>query len=125
MEDLVEETGVLREKTALQRKALRRELTDIERRQARWQEAFENGDLPPTLGLSDSGNFASERQSLKRRSARSCRCDRRLPLHRGQHPPLPGRPEGDLPVGNDADDKNYLKFLVEEITVTDDRWKSA
>lgn len=39
----VEETGVLRTKTADQRRELDRQLADIDRRIAKWEEAFENG----------------------------------------------------------------------------------
>ncbi len=51
IEDLVEETGVLRQKTAEHRKGLRRELDQVEKARLRWQTAFENGELPADLGV--------------------------------------------------------------------------
>ena len=54
LEEVVEESGALRQKTTKQRRLFRQELADIERRLQRWQEAFEAGDLGSSLGVFSS-----------------------------------------------------------------------
>jgi len=50
LHDLVQESGILRQKTNEQRQQLQRELEDVERRIKRWEDGFETGTVTAELG---------------------------------------------------------------------------
>lgn len=122
VEELVEETGILREKTAVQRRSIQKEVAEVERRLARWQEAFENGEMPADLGTERLRELNARRAELEETLKNV------IPL---RPPPYLyteaniRRFQGDLKdiflSGETSMTKNWLKFLVQEIVITDDR----
>ncbi len=122
IESLIEETGALREKTAMQRRSLRKELDQTEKSIARWQVAFETGQLPADLGIERLRELKARREELEETLAKV------VPL---KAPPYLyteaniRRFQADLKniflSARTPMTKNYLRFLVEEIVITDDR----
>ena len=66
LRDLVEEAGVLRSRVAEDRSRLKRDLREAERRIARWQDAFESGQLAPDLGGARLRELKERREGLQR-----------------------------------------------------------
>jgi hypothetical protein len=63
---IVEETGILREKTAEHRRQLKKELEDVEKRLRKWHEAFETGDkLAAKLGAERVVELKARRDELQ------------------------------------------------------------
>lgn len=123
LRDFVEETGVLRQRTADQRRQLQIELDGIERRLQRWAEAFETGEMSAELGAERVAELRAKREEL-REAIRKV-----VPLR-----PPPPHLYGEATIrkfrdslravflGNETSmTKNYLRFLVEKIVVTADR----
>ena len=116
----VEETGVLRTKTAEQRRQLEREIADIDGRIARWQEAFETGAeafdvIGPRL-----------RELKAKRAEVATVLTKLVPLR--QVPPhlyadstikkFQATMQEVLAAKGSSIAKNYLRMLVDTITVT-------
>jgi DNA invertase Pin-like site-specific DNA recombinase len=119
LEDVVEETGMLRRKTDEQRAALQAQLADIERRVARWQDAFETGAESANVILPRLRELTAKRDELASTLAKV------VPLHR---PPPHLYTEATLErfqgmlrqvflSGQTSMTRNYLRFLVERIEV--------
>ncbi len=120
LREVVEETGLLRQKTAAHRQQLQRDLEDIERRLRRWADAFENGELTADLGAERVAELQAKRDQLRETLAKV------VPLR-----PPPPHLYGEATVqrfqeslravflsGDQTLAKNYLRFLVEKIVVT-------
>lgn len=119
--DVVEETGVLRSKTAAQRKRMKDELDEVERKIAKWETAFEDGDLDPADGARRVRTLRARQRELEGALGKI------VPIHK----PPPNlyteanitrfqanlrrlflRPDRTLA-------KNYLRMLVDRIEVLD------
>ena len=120
LEDVVEEAGLLRKKTADHRRQIQRELEDIAKRLRRWTEAFETGDPSADLGAERIPELKAKRTELQQTLAKI------VPL-RTPPPYLYSEPSiqkfqaslRKIFLSNDATlTKNYLRFLVEKIVVT-------
>jgi site-specific DNA recombinase len=118
--DLVEETGVLRRRTAEQRREYQKQIDDINRRIAKWEAAFEEGASAQDLGLDRLRELKAKRDEVAATLGK-------LTAIR----PPPGYLQSDenierfrssirdLFLGEDrAVAKNYLRFLVDRIVVT-------
>lgn len=119
LRDMIEESGVLRQRTAEDRRQLQRELDDIDRRIARWQEAFEAGELPREAGAGRVLELQAKRDEIASALAKV------VPLR-----PPPPHLHGDAALerfqkrvkqiffeGDRALTRNYLRFLVDRIVV--------
>jgi hypothetical protein len=104
-------------KTDEQRAALQTQLTDIERRVARWQDAFETGAESADVVLPRLRELTAQRDELAATLAKV------VPLHR---PPPHLHTEATLErfqgmrrqvflIGQSSMTRNYLRFLVERI----------
>lgn len=115
LRDLVEQTGVLRQKTMEQRLQFERELEDVERRIQKWELAFEAGELPKDVGV-DRVQVLKQRRSEIMESLRKV-----VPMH-----PPPAHLYGDEAIskfrkairdvflsGENALTRHYLRFLIE------------
>jgi site-specific DNA recombinase len=120
VQDMVEETGMLRQKTAEHRRQLQKELEAIEKRVSKWQDAFESGDKMATaLGADRVVELKAMRDELQQQL-------RKVVLLR---PPPPNLyTEARIQTfrdsirsiflsGDNALTKNYLRFLVDKIIV--------
>jgi site-specific DNA recombinase len=120
LQDIVEETGILRQKTAEHRRQLQREQDDIERRISKWQDAFEAGDKTAVaLGTERVVELRAKRADLQQTLSK-------VVLLR---PPPPNLyTEASITKfqssirsiflsGDNALTKNYLRFLVDRIVV--------
>jgi hypothetical protein len=65
VKELVDESGVLRQKTHEHRRQLQLELKDIERRVQRWEEAFESGTMAEEVGADRLQALKAKRAELK------------------------------------------------------------
>ena len=122
LQDIVEETGILRQKTAEHRRLLERELADVEKRLRRWEEAFETGQL--------ASDFDTERVSQlhERRDELRDTLSKVVPLR----PPPPHlytaanvakfqQSIREIFLSGDTSlTRNYLIFLIDSIVITDD-----
>jgi hypothetical protein len=119
LKDVVEETGVLRQKTNEQRQSLVRELEDVERRVQKWELAFEIGEMPKEAGTDRLLALKDRRRELSETLAKV------VPLR--PPPPHLYSPEnierfrqsirGIFLSGNNAMTRNYLRFLVDHIVL--------
>jgi hypothetical protein len=120
LQDVVEEAGLLRQKTAEHRRQLQRELEDVDNRLRRWTEAFETGDPAADLGAERVVELKAKRTELQQTLAKI------VPL---RVPPPYLYSEASIakfraslrsifPSNDTSLTKNYLKFLVEKIIVT-------
>ncbi len=121
LQDIVEETGILRQKTAEHRRHIQHEHDEIEKRLRKWQDAFEAGDkTAAALGPERVVELTAMRDDLQKTL-------RKVVLLR---PPPPNSVHGveDRQVPeldpvliflsqDNALTKNYLRFLVEKIVV--------
>ncbi len=64
LHDLVQESGILRQKTNEQRQQLQRELEDVERRIKRWEDGFETGTVTAELGGDRVRELRARREEL-------------------------------------------------------------
>ncbi len=108
-----------------QRRLIQNELDAVEAKHKRWVEAFESGQMPSELGTERIVELAARRDELRQTLAKV------VPLQ----PPPPylykdetiRRFQAQLREvflgGENALTKNYLKFLVEQIVITDDHVK--
>ncbi len=119
LQDIVEETGLLRQKTTDHRRQFQKELDDIEKRLRRWTEAFETGDAVADLGAERVAELKAKRDELRQTLAKV------VPLWA---PPPYLYSEASIKkfqeslrtifLSRDTSlTKNYLKFLVEKIIV--------
>lgn len=115
----LEETGMIRQKTAAQRKQLENELAEVERRLERWHEGYESGDMPKDIGLDRVRALDTKRQELKEALAKVVPL-RSPPPHLYTEQTISRFQESVRSVFLSRDSsmtKNYLKFLVEKIVV--------
>jgi hypothetical protein len=124
LRDIVEETGILRQKTVEHRRQLQREQDDVERRLRKWQEAFEAGDKTAIqLGADRVGELKAKLEELQQTLRKV------VPLR-----PPPPNLYTDASItkfqssirsiflsGDNALTKNYLRFLVDKIVVNGQR----
>ena len=112
-------TWLLRRKTDEQRAALESQLADIERRVARWQDAFETGAESANVILPRLRELTAKRDEL------AATLSKVVPLHR---PPPHLYTEATLErfqgmlrqvflSGQTSMTKNYLRFLVQRIEI--------
>ncbi|MDC3956857.1 recombinase zinc beta ribbon domain-containing protein [Polyangium jinanense] len=123
LHDLVEESGVLRQKTSEQRQQLQRELEDVERRIKRWQEGFETGTVTAELGGERVRELRARREELMSTLSKVVPL-RPPPAHLYSQVSISRfqRSLRELFLSDDpALTRNYLRFLVEEIVVTGDQ----
>lgn len=119
--DVVEESGVLRRKTDEQRRELRNEVADVERRIATWQEALETHADSADVVLPRLRELRTKHAELTAALAKV------VPLH--APPPylyaettierFRGLVRELFLSANQTMAKNYLRFLVERIVVRD------
>jgi hypothetical protein len=120
LQDMVEETGILRQKTAEHRRQVQKDLEHIEKRISKWQDAFEAGDRAAAeLGPDRVAELKAKREELQGTL-------RKVVLLRPPPPNLYteasiGRFQSSIRSiflsGDNALTKNYLRFLVEKIVV--------
>ncbi|WP_157370746.1 recombinase family protein [Vulgatibacter incomptus] len=123
LQDLVEETGILRQKTAEQRRQIQNELADVGRRIATWEDAFERGVLPAESGADKVLVLKAKRTELVQTLGKI------VPLK-----PPPAHLYSDASIerfrssirdiflgGSHAIARNDLRFLVERIVITDNK----
>ncbi len=119
--DIVEETGMLRQKTTEHRRQITRELAEVERRIAKWQEGWESGDMPKDLGTDRVRELASKRAELTEMLAKVVPL-RQAPAHLFTDATIrrfQDNLRGLFLGGENALTRNYLRFLVEGIVVTE------
>ncbi len=119
LEQVVEETGVFRQKTADQRKLIRQELAEAERRIARWQEAFETGEMHEAIGSDRLRELIHRRAELKDGLAKVVPI--KPPPYLYTQANIERFQESLKDMFLSAENpmtRNYLRFLVEGITVT-------
>jgi site-specific DNA recombinase len=119
LKDVVEETGILRQKTNEQRQQLLREVEEIERRIQKWEAAFETGEMPKEAGADRLLALKDRRRELTETLAKV------IPLR----PPPPHLHSAEnierfresirglFLSGNNAMTRNYLWFLVDRIVL--------
>ena len=121
LQDIVEETGLLRQKTAQQRRQVQKDLEHVDKRITKWQEAFEADDKAAmALGGERVTELKAKREELQEMLRKV------VPLR----PPPPNLyTEASLKKfqdsirsifvsGDNALTKNYLRFLLEKVVVT-------
>ena len=121
LQDIVEETGLLRQKTAEHRRQVQKDLEHLEKRISRWQDAFEAGDKAATeLGADRVVELKAKRDELQQAL-------RKVVLLRPPPPNLyteasvtkfQNSIRSIFLSQDNALTKNYLRFLVEKIVVT-------
>ena len=124
LQDIVEETGLLRQKTAQHRRQVQKDLEHIEKLISKWQEAFEEGDKAAmALGGERVEDLKAKREELKQMLSKV------VPLR----PPPPNLyTEATLQrfqasirsiflSGDNALTKNYLRFLVDKVVITGEK----
>jgi site-specific DNA recombinase len=121
LQEMVEETGILRQKTAERRRQVQKDLEHTEKRISKWQDAFEAGDKAATeLGPDRVAELKATREELQGTL-------RKVVLLRPPPPYL--YTEASIKKfqssirsiflsGDNALTKNYLRFLVEKIVVS-------
>ena len=124
LQDIVEETGILRQKTTEHRRQVERDLEHIEKRLRKWQDAFEAGDKAAiALGADRVAELKAKREELQQTL-------RKVVLLR---PPPPNLyTEASIQKFQEsirliflsqdhALTKSYLRFLVEKVIVNGPR----
>ena len=122
LQDIVEETGLLRQRTAEHRKQLKNELEDVEKRLLRWQEAFETEQLPRDFDTERVTQLHQRREEIQETLAKI------VPL---RSPPPCLYTQATIARFREtireifmAEDcttaRNYLRFLIDEIVITDE-----
>ena len=118
----MEDTGILKKKAAVQRKSLRRELEETEKRLATWLEAFETGAMAPDLGGERLRELTAQKKKLQEALKKVVPIT--VPPYLYTQANIQ-RFQRDLETiflsKETAMTKNYLQFLVEKIIVTDKR----
>lgn len=117
--DVVEESGLLRRKTDEQRQELQRQIVDIDRRIATWQEAFETHADSADVVLPRLRELQAKRTELDGKIAKVVPL-RQPPPHLFSEATTKRFQDTlrSLLLGSDQTlAKNYLRFLVEEILV--------
>ena len=119
LKDVVEETGILRQKTNEQREQVKRELVEIDRRIQKWEAAFETGEMPKEAGADRLLALKDRRRELNETLAKV------VPLR----PPPPYLYSAEsiegfrasirklFLSGDNAMTRNYLRFLVDRIVL--------
>lgn len=122
LQDIVEQSGIMRQKTVQQRQALQKELEAVEKKLHRWVEAFEAGEMPEDLGAERVRELRAQRNELRETLSKV------LPLR----PPsahlyseqsiqkFQRNIQDTFLSGDNALTRNYLRFLVDEIVVHED-----
>lgn len=120
LHEIVEETGILRQKTAEHRRQIQKELDNIEKHIRRWQDAFEAGDKMATeLGADRVVELKAKRNELRKTLGK-------VVLLRPPPPNLYteasiGRFQSSIRSiflsRDNALTKNYLRFLVEKVII--------
>lgn len=119
LHDFVEEAGILRQKTAIQRRELRRELDEVERRVRRWEEAFESGKLSAADGAERLRELVARRAELRETLAKVVPL-RSPPAHLYTEASIQRFQESVREVflsGDNAMTKSYLGFLLDKIVI--------
>jgi site-specific DNA recombinase len=121
LQDIVEKTGILRQKTAEHRRQLQHEHDEIEKRLRKWHDAFEAGDkTAAALGAERVVELKAKRDDLQQTL-------RKLVLLRPPPPNLytesritkfQNSIRSIFLSKDNALTKNYLRFLVDKIVVT-------
>ena len=121
LQDVVEETGVLRQKTVEQRRQVQKELEQIEKRIGRWQDAFEAGDKAASvLGTERVVELKAKRDELQQtlRKVVSLRSPPPNLYTEASIQKFRNSIRSIFLSQDNALTKNYLRFLVEKIVVT-------
>lgn len=121
LDDLVRESGLLRQKTEEQRKSFERELDDVDRKVRRWEDAFERGELPGELGLERLRELSAKREEITAALGKVVPM-RPLPPHlftEATQARFRETLRGLFLAGDNAFSRHYLRHLVERIDVTD------
>jgi DNA invertase Pin-like site-specific DNA recombinase len=120
LRDIVEETGLLREKTQDQRRLLQRELDDVEKRISRWQHAFEDGTLPVDVGADRLRALKTRRDELAEAAAKVIPL-RPPPPHLYTAATIARFRETVRTIFREGTEtaRLYLRFLVDEIVVNE------
>ena len=117
--DVVEDTGLLRQKTDGQRRELKNQLTDLERRIAKWQEAFETEADSAAVVLPRLRELQAKHAELTQTLGKVVPL-RAPPPHLYAETTIERFRQTIRDVFLSADQtlaKNYLRFLVERIVV--------
>lgn len=119
LKDVVEETGLLRKKTAAERENLKAKLADVERRIAKWTAAFEDDRSDASVILPRLRDLEAKRSELQEALLKVVPLTK-PPPHLYTEATLT-RFQGMLrevfQSGQTSMTKNYLRFLVERIEV--------
>jgi site-specific DNA recombinase len=121
--DLVEESGVLRQKTDEQRRELKNQIADVERRIAKWEEAFETDSDAADVVLPRLRELRAKHAELKETLGKVVPL-RSPPPHLYAESTIGRFRETIRSIFLSADQtlaRNYLRFLVERIVVRKDQ----
>ena len=122
LKDLVEDAGVLRQKGDDQRKEWERQLKEVERAIARWEAAFESGEMPADLGMDRVRELRSKRAELTETLKKVVPIQAPPPhLYKQETIQSFQKMLRDVFLsGEHAMTRNYLRMLVDRIVVHDE-----
>jgi len=117
--DLVDESGILRQRTHEHRRQLQLELRDIERRIERWEEAFESGAMLEETGADRLQTLKAKKNELKTKLSKVVPL--RPPPEALQTRAAIRRFQANLKElflgGDNGVARNYLRLLIEKIVI--------
>jgi DNA invertase Pin-like site-specific DNA recombinase len=125
--DIVEESGLLRQKTDEQRRELQQQIDDIDRRIARWIEAFETANEDRDIVMPRLRELRAKRDEMAATIAKVIPL-RSPPKHLYAETTIKRFQETIRELILSADHtlaKNYLRFLVDRITVRETKSRSV
>lgn len=118
--DLVEETGIVNKRVTEERQRLEKELGEIDRRLARYFDAFESGEMPRDVGAERVRELQKRQIEVKDTLAKVVPIRPPATLYADATIERFQRDlRGIFLAGDNALAKSYLRFLIEKITVKD------
>jgi DNA invertase Pin-like site-specific DNA recombinase len=121
LQDILEETGLLRHKSNERLRQMQVELESVEKKLRRWEDAFETGALPADLGIERLVELRAQRDDLRQTLAKVVPIVP-PPPHLFAEATVKRFQENVRSIfvsGDNALTRHYLRFLVARVEVTD------